>query len=440
MRDDAIAMNDDNGQELRVDLVFDGQVLAGFDPAQVQRAIAERFKLDDQRRERMFSGVPYVVKRAMAPADATRYIDLFATLGARLRPQGGAARSDGKMPTPVAGPERGGPAAAARRPASPTGPATGASGSSPGTPSAAARPASPKTGAASAPGLALLPADAAPAPRPEPAARPHEHERAQTREQDSALPVAPLIVMDAPPRVFGFGLSGRLARRPYGAGALFGWAAMRWGLTGILHHPRPAMVLLIGLGMLVAALWTFRLTVLRLHDVGLSGWWVLVGAVPLVGTLAGLLLGMVPGSQGDNRFGAEPDPGSPVLRMVVAVAVACIGAGFRHGLWVDNGVGAPRAASALSAPAADDAPRAPTDDELSAFLKSPKAHLDFREAYWPAANHKAFASSDGGASGWAAGLGSRDAARTQALAECEKTRDAYSAECQVVSVDGDWAD
>jgi uncharacterized membrane protein YhaH (DUF805 family) len=295
---------------------------------------------------------------------------------------------------------------------------------------------------AAPPGLALVPVEAggataagAPAePARPPAGRPRD------RDRDSELPVAPMIVVDAPPSVFGVGLSGRLARRPYGAAALFGWAAMRWGLMGILHHPRPAVVFLIGLGMLVAALWTFRLTVLRLHDVGLSAWWVLVGAVPLVGTLAGLLLGMVPGSQGDNRFGAEPDPGSPVLRMVVAVAVACIGAGFRHGLWVDDGIGSHVPASALSAPAADEAPQLPTDDDLSIFMKSPKARRDFREAYWPAPNHKAFASSDSGASGWATGAGSADAARTQALAECEKTRDAYSSECKVISVDGDWAD
>jgi len=130
-----------------------------------------------------------------------------------------------------------------------------------------------------------------------------------------------------------------------------------------------------------------------------------------------------------------------VLRMVVVVAVACIGAGFRHGLSFDDAGGGARAgSSAVTTSAVDEAPQVPTDDDLSAFLKSPRARHDFRAAYWPAANHKAFASSDGGASGWSAGAGSADAARTQALAECEKSRDAYSSECKVVSVDGDWAD
>jgi len=448
LRDDVIAMNADTGQELRVDLVFDGQVLAGFDPAHVQRAVAERFKLDDQRCERMFSGVPHVVKRAMTQDDARRYIELFATLGARLRPQGSAATSGGTAAASAPGPGRDRPAPMARPPASPTRPPAvppaSSSRTSPATLAASTPPTPRATDAASMPELALVPAEAAAAvapphdPGPRPAARPRERER--ERERDSDMPVQTMVIVDAPPSVFGAGLSGRLARRPYGAAALFGWAAMRWGLTGLLHHPRPAVAFLIGLGMLLAALWTFRLTVLRLHDVGLSGWWVLVGAVPLVGTVAGLLLGMVPGSRGDNRHGAEPDPGNPVLRMVVVVAVACIGAGFRHGLWVDDGGGARGAASALATPAADEAPQRPTDDDLSAMLKSPKARQDFRVAYWPAADHKAFASSDSGASGWSAGAGSADAARTQALAECEKSRDAYSSECKVVNVDGDWAD
>jgi len=88
----------------------------------------------------------------------------------------------------------------------------------------------------------------------------------------------------------------------------------------------------------------------------------------------------------------------------------------------------------------DDAPQAPTDDELAAFLKSPKARHDFREGYWPAKGHKAFAGSDSGASGWSADAGSADAARAQALAQCDKARDAYSSECKTLSVDGEWAE
>ena len=137
-----------------------------------------------------------------------------------------------------------------------------------------------------------------------------------------------------------------------------------------------------------------------------------------------------------------PDEGSLALRYVVLVGVVCISAGFRHGLLMTYG-GSRATAGAEAAdprPQADGAPVAPTDDELNAFLKSATARREFREGYWPARNHKAFASSDSGPSGWAADMGTADAARAEALARCDKARDAYASECRIVQVDGDWAD
>ncbi len=84
---------------VRVDLVFEGQLLAGFERDQVRRALAERFKLDDARLDRMFAGAPYVLKRDVAPDDASRYIALFAKLGARLMAKDGSAAA--KAPAPA---------------------------------------------------------------------------------------------------------------------------------------------------------------------------------------------------------------------------------------------------------------------------------------------------------------------------------------------------
>lgn len=50
------------------------------------------------------------------------------------------------------------------------------------------------------------------------------------------------------------------------------------------------------------------LCVRRLHDVNISGWFVLLLLVPVVNLIAVLLGIGVKGSAGDNRFG--PDPGS----------------------------------------------------------------------------------------------------------------------------------
>lgn len=42
----------------------------------------------------------------------------------------------------------------------------------------------------------------------------------------------------------------------------------------------------------------------RLHDIGKSGWWLLIGLVPLIGTLVLLYFYIQPSQAGRNAFGA----------------------------------------------------------------------------------------------------------------------------------------
>ncbi len=51
-------------------------------------------------------------------------------------------------------------------------------------------------------------------------------------------------------------------------------------------------------------------TVRRLHDLGLSGWLVLVGLIPYVGSLVLLILMLLDGKRGTNQYG--PNPKEPV--------------------------------------------------------------------------------------------------------------------------------
>lgn len=54
----------------------------------------------------------------------------------------------------------------------------------------------------------------------------------------------------------------------------------------------------------------------RIHDFDRSGWWVLLHFVPVVGSLALIVvLGCMPGTHGANRFGTDPlrRPADPAL-------------------------------------------------------------------------------------------------------------------------------
>lgn len=58
-----------------------------------------------------------------------------------------------------------------------------------------------------------------------------------------------------------------------------------------------------GLGSLIPAL---ALGVRRLHDIGRSGWWLLLMLLPLVGTIVLLVFALLDSQPGDNRFGPNP--------------------------------------------------------------------------------------------------------------------------------------
>jgi uncharacterized membrane protein YhaH (DUF805 family) len=61
-----------------------------------------------------------------------------------------------------------------------------------------------------------------------------------------------------------------------------------------------AITLLLSLAAVVATVLFF---IRRLHDIDLSGWWALLGLVPIVNVLFGVFALVKPGTQGPNRFG-----------------------------------------------------------------------------------------------------------------------------------------
>jgi len=44
----------------------------------------------------------------------------------------------------------------------------------------------------------------------------------------------------------------------------------------------------------------------RLHDTGRSGWWILIGFVPVIGAIILIIFYVENGNPGHNKYGADP--------------------------------------------------------------------------------------------------------------------------------------
>ncbi|HEV2133005.1 MAG TPA: DUF805 domain-containing protein [Terracidiphilus sp.] len=57
---------------------------------------------------------------------------------------------------------------------------------------------------------------------------------------------------------------------------------------------------------LAALIPCFAVTVRRLHDTDKSGWWILICLVPVIGSIALLVMTVLDGTRGANQYGADP--------------------------------------------------------------------------------------------------------------------------------------
>ncbi len=75
------------------------------------------------------------------------------------------------------------------------------------------------------------------------------------------------------------------------------------GMFGGLYGP---LSMLLILGIIIPSI---AVQVRRFHDQDKSGWFVLIGFIPLVGGLAVLVFMCLEGTNGPNRFGPDPKGG-----------------------------------------------------------------------------------------------------------------------------------
>jgi len=108
-----------------------------------------------------------------------------------------------------------------------------------------------------------------------------------------------------------FRFSGRLSRRSYWLGhelPMLGIILLCIFLDGLLK----TNALITEMGILLLVWPNAAAQVKRAHDLGRTGWFVLLGLVPIVSIWPAIELGFHRGEVGPNRFGADPLSASPL--------------------------------------------------------------------------------------------------------------------------------
>ena len=420
-----------------VQLIFAGEVLEGFSPAEVRRRVGELFKLEEARLAAMFSGSQVVIKRGLSPDLAKHWVAQFQAMGARLHVQQVMAPAPG-LASPAT-------TATARDPLAPM-PAPIVVNTLPPTeeitcPNCGER--QPKRILCRSCTTDMPRAIAA---REEDAAA----ERALRREEALArrgvrTAAAPSTRRfsasmegsdDAP--LFGLSFGGRISRMRNFLGGLLAMTFGVWLLILVGIAPGPITGALLVIGFAFAVVWGCRLTALRLHDTGHSAWWLLVLFVPYLGGIASLALSLWPSDDEENEYGPAPvtDDSIPAVGTLVVLCLSIALGWSMVSSALQRQFAEFRDAAETEEQAEAEEPALPVA-ELQRVLHSDAAVGEFQR-YMGTPGHRAFAVSSGGGWGWHAGAARPDQAAETALADCERRRPPYTGECRLVHLNDQW--
>lgn len=285
--------------EARYKIVFTGELMPEAALDTVKDNLARLFKSDRHRIEALFSGAAVALKRDLPEAEADKYLSALQQAGARVRKEPEASASLG-----LVGTDDHRPAASAAAP----------SNDSMSCPKCGHEQA--KASECTACGIiidkylarqAQQAASAAPASA-SPDASPYSPPKAQVAELQPEFGEL---------RVFS--VTGRIGRVRYlGWSMAMAFAAMGVGLLAALGTAiSPAIGIILVIALAIGAIVVgVQIGVQRLHDIGWSGWLLLLNLVPVVGGVFSLIMLLVPGTTDANRYGPPPPPNSTGVKLL----------------------------------------------------------------------------------------------------------------------------
>jgi uncharacterized membrane protein YhaH (DUF805 family) len=132
-----------------------------------------------------------------------------------------------------------------------------------------------------------------------------------------------------------WGIEGRIGRMRYVAWSMVFMFAMLPAMLvcALAFKASPwlggLLMAVAGIGAMIIGI---QISIKRLHDIGWSGWLILIGLIPIVGSIFQLLTFVMPGSKVSNLYGAPPPANSTAVKVLFWIWVALLASGFVMGL------------------------------------------------------------------------------------------------------------
>lgn len=305
-------------------IVFKGELLADAVLDEVKGLLAKLFKSDLTKINALFDGGPIALKRDLSSEEADKYLAALQRTGAKVYKEADLAASLSLVATD----DHDGPATLAAAPVD---------SSHMNCPKCGHH--QDKAAICEACGIVIdkfiaRQAELAESAAVTPPAAATASPQAAASPPLSTTPYAPPTanVAEALPEFAElklFGVEGRIGRLRYLAWslAMTFFAMMIAGIGGLAAYGLGSDISLLAIvGGLVAAVALIAMIVVgiqigvkRLHDIGWSGWLLLVNLVPVVGSVFSIIMLVVPGSAGVNRFGPPAPPNSRGVKILAAL-------------------------------------------------------------------------------------------------------------------------